>query len=220
MGQKINPISNRLGYTARWRSRWFDVKKYPVFLLEDHKIRTLVFKDLRKASIARVDIERLGQDTIINIVASKPGMIIGHGGAGIEELRKKIKKLLGHEVKVNIIEARDPETNAAVIANQIVEQIERRLPFRRAAKGAMGAAKRAKVDGIKIVVSGRLNGADIARTETFVSGKVPLHTFREFIDYAQREANTTYGVIGVKVWTFKEGGTDFDTSIQKNNKNK
>ena len=220
MGQKINPISNRLGYTARWRSRWFDIKQYPTYLLEDHKIRTTISKDLRKASIARIDIERLGQDTIINIVTARPGMIIGHGGAGIEGLRKKIKKLIGHEVKINIIEVRDPETNAAIIANQIVEQIERRLPFRRAAKGAMGAAERARVDGIKIVISGRLNGAEIARTETFVYGKVPLHTFREFIDYALREANTTYGVIGVKVWTFKEGGTDFDTNINKSDKNK
>lgn len=210
MGNKINPISNRLGYTVRWRSRWFDVKNYPAYLLEDQKIRKLVSKELRKASIAKIEIERFGTEVIANIFAAKPGMVIGHGGAGIEELRKKIRGALGHEIKVNIIEVKDPEANAAIIANQIVDQIERRLPFRRAAKGAMSAAQKMKIDGIKIMVAGRLNGAEIARSEMFTYGKIPLHTFRHFIDYGQREAHTTYGAIGVKVWVFKESNKDIE----------
>lgn len=210
MGQKVNPISNRLGYTTRWRSRWFDFKNYPAYLLEDNQLRILINKQLRKASVAKIEIERFGTDTIVNIFAARPGMIIGHGGAGIEELRKKIKQATGHDTKVNITEVKDPDANAATIANQIVDQIERRLPFRRAAKGAMMAAQKARVDGIKIVVAGRLNGAEIARTETFVTGKIPLHTFRHFIDYASRVAHTTYGEIGVKVWVFREGEKDIE----------
>jgi len=218
MGQKINPISNRLGYTARWRSRWFDLKNYPMYLLEDQKIRKLVDKQLRKASLSKIEIERFGNDAVVNIFAARPGMIIGHGGASIENLRKQIKSLISRDVKVNIIEIRNPETNAAVIANQIVEQIEKRLPFRRAVKGAMGAAQRGKIDGIKIIVAGRLNGAEIARTELFVNGKIPLHTFRHFIDYSQREAHTTYGTIGVKVWVFKEGEKDFEPDKKSSNR--
>jgi len=210
MGNKINPISNRLGYTVRWRSRWFDIKNYSIYLVEDHKLRKLINKQLRKASIAKIEIERFGNNVIVNIFAAKPGMIIGHGGSGIEELRKKVKTAIGHEIKVNIVEIKDPESNAAIIANQIVDQIERRLPFRRAAKGAMNAAQKNKVDGIKIMISGRLNGAEISRSEMFASGKIPLHTFRHFIDYGHQEAHTTYGVIGVKVWVFKEGEKDIE----------
>ena len=208
MGQKINPISNRLGYTTMWRSRWFDLRNYPQYLLEDDKLRKLISRQLKKASVAKIDIERFGQDAIINIYAAKPGMIIGRGGASIEELRKKIKTAVGRDAKINIIEVKDPEANAAIIANQIVEQIEKRLPFRRAAKGAMNAAQKMRVDGIKIIISGRLNGAEISRSEMFTTGKLPLHTFRHFIDYAGREAHTTYGVIGVKVWVFREGAKE------------
>ena len=217
MGQKINPISNRLGYTTRWRSRWFDLKNYPLYLLEDQKIRKLVDKQLKKASLSKIEIERFGNEAVVNIFAARPGMIIGHGGANIEGLRKQIKASIGRDVKVNITEIRNPETNAAVIANQVVEQIEKRLPFRRAVKGAMGAALRGRIDGIKIIVAGRLNGAEIARTELFVNGKIPLHTFRHFIDYAQREAHTTYGSIGVKVWVFKEGEKDFEPDKKLSN---
>ncbi|HAR55025.1 TPA: 30S ribosomal protein S3 [Patescibacteria group bacterium] len=217
MGQKINPISNRLGYTTTWRSRWFDLKNYPAYLVEDQKMRKLIYQQLRKASLSKIEIERFGQDAIVSIFAARPGMIIGHGGASIENLRKQIKSLIKRDVKINIIEIKDPEANAAVIANQIVEQIEKRLPFRRAVKGAMGAAQRSKIDGIKIIVAGRLNGAEIARTELFVNGKIPLHTFRHFIDYAQREAHTTYGVIGVKVWVFKAGEKDFEPDKKPTN---
>ena len=216
MGQKINPISNRLGYTVRWRSRWFDLKNYPAYLLEDQKLRKLIFQQLRKASLANIEIERFGNEVVLNIFAAKPGMIIGHGGTGIEELRKKIKTAIGREAKVNIIEIKEPESNAAVIANQIVDQIEKRLPFRRAVKGAMNAAQKTKITGIKVIVAGRLNGAEISRSEMFVHGKLPLHTFRHFIDYAAREAHTTYGIIGVKVWIFKEGMRD--EAPEKSNK--
>ncbi len=215
MGQKVNPISNRLGYTARWRSRWFDVKNYSTYLLEDQKLRRLISKQLKKASLAKIEIERFGHEVVVNIFAAKPGMIIGHGGAGIEDLRKKIKTEIGREVKVNIIEIKEPESNAAIIANQVVDQIERRLPFRRAVKGVLMAAQKTKIDGIKIIVAGRLNGAEIARSEMFVKGNIPLHTFRHFIDYAQREAHTTYGSIGVKVWVFKAGAKD--TELEKSN---
>ncbi|MFA5967197.1 MAG: 30S ribosomal protein S3 [Patescibacteria group bacterium] len=210
MGNKINPISNRLGYTVRWRSRWFDVKNYSTYLLEDQKLRKLINKQLKKASLAKIEIERFGNEGVINIFAAKPGMIIGHAGASIEDLRKKIKAEIGRDVKINIIEVKDPESNAAIIANQIVDQIERRLPFRRAIKGSLMAAQKTKIDGIKIIIAGRLNGAEISRSEMFVQGKVPLHTFRHFIDYAQREAHTTYGTLGVKVWVFKEGVKDVE----------
>lgn len=218
MGQKINPISNRLGYTTGWRSRWFDVKNYPLYLLEDDKLRKLITKELKKASIARIDIDRFGQDAIVNIYAAKPGMIIGRGGASIEELRKKVKGLIGRDIKINIIEVKDPEANAAIMANNIVEQIEKRLPFRRAMKGAMMAAQKMRVDGVKVTISGRLNGAEISRSETLATGKLPLHTFRHFIDYAAREAHTTYGVIGVKVWVFKEGNKEMMQEPEKVNK--
>ena len=218
MGQKVNPISNRLGYTVRWRSRWFDLKNYSTYLLEDQKLRQLIGKQLKKASLAQIEIERFGHEVVVNIFAAKPGMIIGHAGASIEELRKKIKAEVGRDVKINIIEVKDPESNAAIIGNQIVDQIERRLPFRRAVKGSLMAAQKTKIDGIKIIVAGRLNGAEISRSEMFVQGKIPLHTFRHFIDYAQREAHTTYGTIGVKVWVFKEGVKD--TESEKTNQHK
>lgn len=208
MGQKINPISVRLGYTTQWRSRWFDLKNYPDNLLQDYKIRQLIKTKLKKAAIARVDIERLSNEIVISIYTSRPGVIIGRGGAGIEELRKQIKRLIANNVKINIIEIRNPEANAGVVAHQIVEQIERRIPFRRTIKFAIQAANRAKVDGIKIIVSGRLNGAEIARKEMFISGKIPLHTFRHYIDYSNQVAYTTYGTVGVKVWIFKAGEKD------------
>lgn len=219
MGQKINPISIRLGYTTRWRSRWFDLKNYKVNLLQDYQIRQLINTDLRKASIARIEIERFSKEIIIKIYTSRPGVIIGRGGAGVEELRKKIVKIVGQQnIKIDILEVRNPEANAAIVANQIVEQIERRIPFRRAIRSAMNPKEKTNIDGIKIVISGRLNGAEIARKEMFINGKVPLHTFRHYIDYANKVAHTTYGTIGVKVWIFKEGDKDEDKSKPNNQK--
>jgi len=215
MGQKINPINIRLGYTARWRSRWFDLKNYPDNLLQDYKIRQLIKTKLKKAAIARVDIERLRNEIVVNIHTSRPGVIIGRGGSGVEKLLQQIKKLVAGNVKIDIVEVRNPESNAAVVAHQIVEQIERRIPFRRAIKFALQAAKRAKIDGIKIVVAGRLNGAEIARKEMFISGKIPLHTFRHYIDYSNQVAFTTYGTVGVKVWIFKAGRKDSEIGNNK-----
>ena len=219
MGQKINPISVRLGYTARWRSRWFDLKNYPDNLLQDYKIRQLIKTKLKKAAVARVDIERLSNEVVVSIHTARPGVIIGRGGAGVEELRQQIKKLIAGNVKIDILEVRNPESNAAIVAHQIVEQIERRIPFRRAIKFAVQAAKRARVDGIKIIVAGRLNGAEIARKEMFIDGKIPLHTLRHYIDYSNQVAYTTYGTVGVKVWIFKAGEKDGKVSNKSTENN-
>lgn len=212
MGQKINPISFRLGGSAKWRSRWFDLKNYQTNLLEDYKIRKFLELELKKAAIAKIEIERLSNEVVVNIHTARPGLVIGRGGAGVEELRKKIKVIIGKDIKLNIIEVKNPETNAAVVAHQIVEQIEKRIPFRRAIRGVIEAATRHKIDGIKIIIAGRLNGAEIARKEMFIRGKIPLHTLRHFIDYAQHTAYTTYGTVGVKVWVFKEGEKEIENN--------
>jgi len=208
MGQKIHPHLFRLGVTTNWRSRWFDVKHYPKLLLEDYQIRKVV-GDKFKRAVVELEIERVGADLTLTILTSRPGVIIGRGGAGVEEI-KKIIKTITHltNVTVNIQEVRNPETSAAVIANGIVEQIEKRIPFRRAVKQALESARQAKAEGAKIVISGRLNGAEIARREAFGFGKVPLHTIKRAIDYAFRTAYTTYGTIGVKVWVLSPADED------------
>jgi len=204
MGQKIHPHLFRLGTSSQWHSRWFDIKNYPKLLLEDYKIRQLVNDKFRK-SVTDLDIERVGADLTLNIITSRPGVIIGRGGAGVEEIKKMIKQLTQTaNVNVNIQEVSNPETSAAVIANNIIEQIEKRIPFRRAIKQSLESARQAKAEGVRIVISGRLNGAEIARREVFSFGKVPLHTIKRFIDYAFRTAYTTYGTIGVKVWVLAE----------------
>jgi small subunit ribosomal protein S3 len=200
MGQKINPQLFRLGITTNWQSRWFDSKNYAKYLLEDYHIRKTILNKFKKA-VADIEIERFGKEVNITIITSRPGVIIGRGGSGVEELKKAIKKVSSlPNVTVNIREVKNPEVVAGVIANGIVEQIEKRIPFRRAMKQALEAAKQAHAEGIRIVVAGRLNGAEIARTESLSYGKVPLHTIRQFIDYASKTAFTTYGTIGVKVW--------------------
>lgn len=187
-------------------------------MLEDYKIRKLI-NDKFKKSIATLDIERVGVELNVNIFTSRPGVIIGRGGAGVEDIKKQVKQLTqSTTVNINIHEVRNPETSAAVIANNIVEQIEKRIPFRRAIKQAMEAAKQAKAEGVRIVIAGRLNGAEIARREVFAFGKVPLHTLKRFIDYAFRTAYTTYGTIGVKVWVLAdqpESDTDNNKSEAK-----
>lgn len=213
MGHKINPISFRLGGTARWRSRWFDLKNYQTNLLEDYKLRQFLQRELKKAALARIEIERLSNEIIVNIHTARPGVVIGRGGAGAEDLRNKLKQIINKSVKINIIEVKNPETNAAVVAHQIAEQIEKRIPFRRAVRGVLEAAIRHKIDGIKIIVAGRLNGAEIARREMFIHGKIPLHTLRNYIDFASQTAYTTYGTIGIKVWIFKAGDKEIDPSI-------
>ncbi len=203
MGQKINPQLFRLGTTAKWQSRWFNTKHYGQWLIEDHRIRALATERFKKAAIAEVEIERFANATHLIIWTARPGVIIGRGGAGVEAFKKEVAKLTNTTVNVDIHEVRDPESNAAIIATNIAEQIERRIPFRRIIRQSVDAAKQARVQGIRIVISGRLNGAEIARTEMFSFGKVPLHTIKQPIDYALRTAYTTYGTIGIKVWVLR-----------------
>lgn len=201
MGQKIHPQLFRLGATTTWKSKWFvDAKNYSKNLLEDFKIRKLITEKVKRGA-SEIEIERFGNDLTVNLLTSRPGMIIGRGGSGVEDLKKLLKKnVSAANVTINIREVKRPDTNAAVIANNIIEQIERRIPFRRAMKQAMEAAKQARVEGIRISIAGRLNGAEIARRETLSYGKVPLHTVKAKIDFASKTAYTTYGTIGVKVW--------------------
>jgi small subunit ribosomal protein S3 len=208
MGHKINPTSFRLKVTETWKSKWFSKGHYVAQLKEDVAIREYLEKHLRKAGLARIDIERLNDGTITIIInTTKPGLIIGGGGAGIEELKKKVKKVLKikSELKVNVeaVKDRDMNMHAQVIANNIAEQIERRVAFRRLMKQALEQVMQAGAKGIKVAIGGRLNGAEIARTEHLSAGKIPLHTLRADIDFARSTAHTTYGTIGIKVWVYK-----------------
>ncbi len=206
MGQKINPIGFRLGITQDHRSRWYaDPSRYPELLQEDHKIRQHIEKTLVGASIADVRIERKADQVELQVRTARPGVVVGKGGAGIENLRMSLKKLLppGRSVKVNVVEVTRVDAEAGLLAEYITQQLERRVAFRRAVRQAIQRAQRAGVDGIKIQVAGRLNGAEIARTEWTREGRVPLHTLRADIDYAYRTAKTIYGILGVKVWIFK-----------------
>ncbi len=206
MGHKINPTSLRLKITDTWKSRWFSKSNYVQQLKEDVQIREYLEWHLKKAGLARVDIERLNDGTITVIIkTTKPGLIIGKGGAGIEDLKKKIKQKLGikKELKVNIEEVRDINLQAQVIANQITEQLEKRAAFRRLMKQNIEQVMNAGAKGVKIAIGGRLNGAEIARSEHLSSGKIPLHTLRANIDFARATAYTTYGTLGVKVWIYK-----------------
>jgi small subunit ribosomal protein S3 len=206
MGHKINPTSFRLKITDTWKSRWFSKSNFVEQLREDVLIRGYLETHLRKAGLARIDIERVGDGTITVIIkTTKPGLIIGKGGAGIEELKKKIKQKLGirKELKVNIEEVRDVNLQAQVIASSIAEQIEKRVAFRKLMKQSIEQVMNAGARGVKIAIGGRLNGAEIARTEHLSSGKIPLHTLRANIDFARATAYTTYGTIGIKVWIYR-----------------
>lgn len=206
MGNKINPTSFRLKITDTWKSKWYSKGNYVEQLKEDVAIREYLEKHLRKAGLARIDIERLNDGTITIVIrTTKPGLIIGKGGAGIEELKKRVKKQLKikSELKVNIEEIRDVNMHAQVIANGIAEQIERRVAFRRLMKQSLEQIMQAGAKGVKVAIGGRLNGAEIARTEHLSSGKIPLHTLRADIDYAKSTAHTTYGTIGIKVWIYR-----------------
>jgi small subunit ribosomal protein S3 len=206
MGHKINPISLRLKITDTWKSRWFSKTNFAGMLKEDVQIREYLERHLKKAGLARIDIERLNDGSITVIIkTTKPGLIIGRGGAGIEELKKKIKQKLGikKELKVNIEEVREVNLQAQVIANSITEQLEKRAAFRKLMKQNIEAVMNAGAKGVKIAIGGRLNGADIARSEHLSSGKIPLHTLRANIDFARSTAYTTYGTLGVKVWIYK-----------------
>jgi small subunit ribosomal protein S3 len=203
MGQKVNPIGYRLGVNKDWQSKWYANKDYSKNLITDIKIREFVAKELKDAAVASVVIERKKGRPEISLYTAKPGVIIGRGGEDIEKLRKKIAKLVGEEVYVNIIEEKNPDLNAKLVADNIAQQIEARAPFRSAQKRAIRNTMKAGAKGIKTAVSGRLGGAEMARTEGYTEGTVPLHTIRSDVDYAISEANTTYGKIGVKVWIYK-----------------
>ena len=203
MGQKVNPIGYRLGVNKEWQSKWYAQKDYSKNLVADIKIREFVAKELKDAAVAAVIIERRKKRPEITLYTAKPGVIIGRGGEDIEKLRKRIAKLIGEEVYVNIIEEKNPDLNAKLVADNIAQQIAARAPFRSAQKRAIRNTMKAGAKGIKTAVSGRLGGAEMARTEGYTEGTVPLHTIRADVDYATSEANTTYGIIGVKVWIYK-----------------
>ena len=200
MGQKVNPISNRLGVIRGWDSNWNFGRKYGDNLLEDYKLRKYLNVRLAKMSVSRIVIERTLKLTTITICTSRPGLIIGKGGTEVDKLKEELKKITDREVQINIFEIKRPELDAEIVANTIARQIEGKVAYRRAVKMAIAGTMRAGAEGIKVQISGRLNGAEIARSEMFKEGRTPLHTLRADIDYALVEAHTKVGVIGVKVW--------------------
>lgn len=202
MGQKVNPKSLRLKINENWQSRWFSKQSYADNLIADLKIREVLAKKLKDASVSEIIISRDANKITIDIRSGRPGVIIGRGGTGTDELKKLLKKYVTNRLQINIIEIKKPDADAAIIAQNIATQIEKRMPFRRAMKQAVEKAREAGVMGVKVVVAGRLNGADIARSEKAMHGTVPLSTFKSSIQYKQVPAHTTYGVIGVKVWVY------------------
>jgi small subunit ribosomal protein S3 len=204
MGQKVNPIGLRLGINRNWESRWFPkFETMPANVAEDDKIRKYVKKELYYAGIAQTIVERTAKKVRVTVVAARPGIIIGKKGADVEKLKDALSKLVGKEIAVNIKEERKPQISAQLSAENVAQQLERRVAFRRAMKRVMQNALKGGAKGIKVSVSGRLGGAEMARTEWYLEGRVPLHTLRARIDYGFAEAHTTYGCIGIKVWIFK-----------------
>ncbi len=203
MGQKINPIGLRLGINKTWDSRWFAGADYAAKLHEDIKIRRHVKKSLNQAGVSKIIIERTGKKCYVSIHSARPGIIIGKKGADIDKVKKDVQKITKDEVHVNIIEIRKPELDSTLVAENIAQQLERRVAFRRAMKRAVQSSMRMGAEGIRINVSGRLGGAEISRMEWYREGRVPLHTLRADVDYGIASALTTYGIIGVKVWIFK-----------------
>lgn len=203
MGQKVNPHGLRVGIIKTWDSRWFAEKDYEKFLLEDIKIREFIKGKLFSAGISRVEIERAANRARITIHTAKPGMVIGRGGANIEQLKKELKTMTASQVDINIQEIKQQDLDATLVAENIASQLERRIAFRRAMKQSVGRTMRMGAKGIKVMVGGRLGGAEIARSESYREGSIPLHTLRADIDYGTAEAATTYGRIGVKVWIYK-----------------
>ncbi len=200
MGQKTNPISNRLGIIRGWDSNWYGGKDYSAKLLEDSKIREYLNARLAKASLSKIVIERTLKLITVTIHTARPGIIIGKGGQEVDKLKEELKKISNKEVQINIFEVKRPEIDANIVANNIARQVEGRVSYRRAIKMAMASTIRMGAEGIKVLISGRLGGAEMARRELYKEGRTPLHTFRADIDYAHAEANTKVGVIGVKVW--------------------
>lgn len=206
MGQKVHPIGLRLGINKTWDSRWFSKREFAKNLNEDLNVRKFISKKYAEAGVARVEIERAAKQVVIKVYTAKPGKLIGKQGKGIELLRDEVKTVLksnDKSIKVDVFEVKNPDTNAQLAAFNVAQQLEKRISFRRAMKKVMQQAMKAGGKGIKIRVAGRLNGAEMARTEWYMEGRVPLHTLRADIDYGTSEALTTYGLIGVKVWLFK-----------------
>ena len=214
MGQKVNPVGFRLGINRSWDSIWFAKKgEYGKYLIEDHKIRKYIRKNITNAGVSEVIIERSTKKCTVSIHTSRPGFVIGKKGSDIEKIKKQISKITKDEVSVNIKEIKKPELNAYLVAENIAQQLEKRIAYRRAMKRAMQATMRLGAKGIKVCVSGRLAGNDIARSEWLREGSIPLHTLRANLDYSEAEALTTYGMIGVKVWIYK--GEIFLKDIEK-----
>ena len=203
MGQKTNPIGNRLGIIRGWESNWYGGNDYGDKLAEDQKLRNYVFARLSKASVSRVIIERTLKLVTLTITTARPGIIIGKAGQEVDKLKEELKKISGKEVQLNIIEIKRPELEAQLVGASIARQIESRISYRRAIKMAIAASIRMNAEGIKVQISGRLNGAEMARSEMYKDGRIPLSTFRADIDYALVEAHTTYGRLGIKVWIMK-----------------
>lgn len=221
MGQKTNPIGNRLGYIRGWDSNWFGGRNYADKIVEDDKIRTYISARLRKASVAKVVIERTLKFVTVTIHTARPGVIIGKGGAEVDKLKEELKKLTGNEIQINIFEVKRPELDAKLVAEGIARQVEARISYRRATKMAIASTMRMGAEGIKVKISGRLNGAEMARSELYKEGRTPLHTFRADIDYSVQEAHTTYGRLGIKVWICKGevfGKRDLSPNIEKGGK--
>ena len=211
MGQKVNPIGIRLGIVKRWNSTWYASKNYAKLLNQDINLRKFLKKKLMSAAVSRIEIARPANNAVVTIHSARPGVLIGKKGGGIEALRSEIAKQLGVPVHLNIEEVRKPELDSTLVAEGIAQQLEQRVMFRRAMKRAVTTALKSGAKGIKICVSGRLGGAEIARSEWYREGRVPLHTFKADIDYGTAESKTTYGIIVVKVWIFKGETTSVKT---------
>lgn len=204
MGQKVNPRGARVGVIFDWSTRWYSNKKdFAAQLKEDFKLREMLKEKFYSTGISRIDIERSASRMNVNIFTGKPGMIIGRGGKGIEELKAEVEKFVGHAVNINVMDVKSPDMDAQLVAENIAQQLEKRIAFRRAMKSSIQRAMKAGAKGVKVAISGRLGGADIARTEHYHEGSIPLQTLRANIDYGFAEAKTTYGRLGVKVWVYK-----------------
>jgi len=203
LGQKVHPIGLRLGINKDWESTWFDEKNYAKKLHEDIIIRNYISSRLSRASIANIEISRTAKKVVVTVHTARPGIVIGRGGSEVESLKKELKKLMAYDVQINVAEIKRPGLKAELVGQNIAQQLEKKVNYRRAIKKSIQSTMSMGAEGIRVCISGRLNGTDIARSETFREGRVPLHTLRADIDYALVEALTTYGIIGVKVWVYK-----------------
>jgi small subunit ribosomal protein S3 len=203
MGQKVNPIGLRLGIVKGWDSNWYGGKDFSDKIVEDHKIRNYIYARIPKGGISKIVIERTIKRITLTVHTARPGVVIGKGGTEVDKIKEELKKLTGKDVQINIFEIKRPELDARLVGESIAQQLQARISYRRAMKQAIASAMRVGAQGIKIKVSGRLGGAEMARSEQYKDGRIPLHTLRADIDYAVSEANTVYGKIGIKVWIFK-----------------